>query len=104
MAIAPLAGVGAASSSMPVGRSVPTTSTTEAAGGPTFDQMLGKVFTDAIGAVQTGEAMAIQGIQGAVPAFKVVESIMSAQRSLQQAVSVRDKAVAAYQEIEHMSI
>jgi flagellar hook-basal body complex protein FliE len=35
---------------------------------------------------------------------KVVESIMSAQRSLQSALAIRDKVVTAYQEISRMNI
>jgi flagellar hook-basal body complex protein FliE len=36
--------------------------------------------------------------------MKVVESVMAAQRSLQTVLSLRDKAVAAYQEIARMTI
>ncbi len=43
-------------------------------------------------------------MQGAAPVHKVVESIMSAQRSLQSALAIRDKAVSAYQEISRMAI
>jgi flagellar hook-basal body complex protein FliE len=72
--------------------------------GADFGQMLSQVVNDAIGTVQSGEAAAIQGLQGTVPAFKVVESVMAAQRTLQSALAIRDKAVSAYQEISHMSI
>ena len=66
--------------------------------------MLGRVVTDGVGAIQAGEAAAIQGVQGALPAFSVVESVMSAQRTRQQALAIRDKAVSAYQEISRMTI
>ena len=46
----------------------------------------------------------IQGVEGAVAPMKVVESVMSAQRSLQTVLSIRDKAVSAYQEIARMAI
>jgi flagellar hook-basal body complex protein FliE len=72
--------------------------------GLSFTQTLGQVVGDAIGTLQSGEAAAIQGVQGALPPLKVVESILSAQRTLQQALSIRDKAVTAYQEISRMSI
>lgn len=69
-----------------------------------FVDAIGKAFTDAIGSVQAGEAAAIQGLQGGVPAYKVVDAVMGAQRSLQQMLAVRDKAVAAYQEVSRMQI
>ncbi len=72
--------------------------------GPTFDQMLGQVVDDAVGTMQAGESAAIQGVQGAMPAFKVVDAVMGAQRTLQQALAIRDKAVSAYQEISRMAI
>jgi flagellar hook-basal body complex protein FliE len=75
-----------------------------AASGPSFAQTLGQVVTDAIGTMQTGEAAAIQGVQGNIAPFKVVESLMDAQRTLSQALSIRDKAVSAYQEIARMAI
>ncbi len=74
------------------------------ASGPTFAQTLGQVVNDAIGSMQSGEAAAIQGLQGGMQPFKVVEAIMSAQRTLQQTLAIRDKAVSAYQEISRMTI
>ena len=44
---------------------------------------------------KTGEAVAIQGVQGAAPPMKVVESVMEAQRSLQSVLAIRDKIVSA---------
>jgi flagellar hook-basal body complex protein FliE len=81
-----------------------TGSVTEATGGGDFGQVLGQVVNDAIGTMQTGEAVAIQGLQGAAPPFKVVEAVMAAQRSLQSVLAIRDKAVSAYQEISRMAI
>lgn len=72
--------------------------------GGDFGQVLSQAVNDAIGTVQTGEATAIQSLQGSVPAFKVVESVMSAQRTLQSALAIRDKVVSAYQEISRMPI
>jgi flagellar hook-basal body complex protein FliE len=72
--------------------------------GGDFGQVLNQVVGDAIGTLQTGEAMAIQGLQGAAPALKVVEAVMAAQRTLQSALAIRDKAVSAYQEISRMTI
>jgi flagellar hook-basal body complex protein FliE len=72
--------------------------------GPSFAQTLGEVINNGIGVMQAGEAAAIQGLQGTAPPFKVVEAIMDAQRTLQQTLSIRDKAVSAYQEISRMTI
>ena len=47
---------------------------------------------------------AIEGVKGSMPTFKVVDSVMSAQRALQQTLAIRDKAVSAYQEITRMAI
>jgi flagellar hook-basal body complex protein FliE len=71
---------------------------------PSFEHTLGQVVSDAVGTIQNGEAAAIQGVNGDMPTFKVVEEVMNAQRTLQQAISVRDKAVSAYQEITRMAI
>jgi flagellar hook-basal body complex protein FliE len=72
--------------------------------GPSFDQALTQAIGSAVDALQTGEAVAIQGVEGAAAPMKVVESVMAAQRSLQTILSIRDKAVAAYQEIARMAI
>jgi flagellar hook-basal body complex protein FliE len=74
------------------------------AGGPSFDQALTQVIGSAIDTLQIGEAAAIQGVEGAAAPMKVVESVMAAQRSLQTVLAIRDKAVAAYQEIARMTI
>jgi flagellar hook-basal body complex protein FliE len=71
---------------------------------PSFDQALTQAIGSAIDTLQTGEAVAIQGVEGAAAPMKVVESVMAAQRSLQTVLAIRDKAVAAYQEIARMTI
>jgi flagellar hook-basal body complex protein FliE len=79
-------------------------SVSDAGSGGDFGQVLGQVVNEAVGTMQTGEALAIQGLQGSVPAFKVVEGVMAAQRTLQSALAIRDKAISAYQEISRMAI
>ena len=49
--------------------------------------------------MQTGESMSIAGIQGKATTQSVVEAVMSAQEKLQTALAVRDKAVAAFQDV-----
>jgi len=81
-------------------------SAASAAATPTvsFGQTLNQVVTDAVNTVKGGEAASIQGLQGSMPPFKVVEAVMDAQRTLQSTLAIRDKAVSAYQEISHMNI
>jgi flagellar hook-basal body complex protein FliE len=72
--------------------------------GPSFDQALAQVIGSAVDTLRTGEAVAIQGVEGAVSPMKVVDSVMAAQRSLQTVLAIRDKAVSAYQEVARMAI
>ena len=74
------------------------------AAGPTFDQAIAQAIGSAIDTLQTGEAVAIQGVEGAAAPMKVVESVMAAQRSLQTVLAIRDRAVAAFQEVARMAI
>lgn len=96
-----VSGIGAAT--LTAGVRSPTTAATPTEG-PSFDQALAQVVGSAINTLQTGEAVAIQGVEGAVGPMKVVESVMAAQRSLQTVLAIRDKAVSAYQEIARMAI
>jgi flagellar hook-basal body complex protein FliE len=93
--------IGAASPSAGVRSPLSSAAPTE---GPTFDQALAQAIGSAIDTLETGEAVAIQGVEGAAAPMKVVESVMAAQRSLQTVLAIRDKAVAAYQEIARMTI
>ena len=96
-----VSGIGAAT--LTAGVRSPTTAATPTEG-PSFDQALAQVVGSAINTLQTGEAVAIQGVEGAVGPMKVVELVMAAQRSLQTVLAIRDKAVSAYQEIARMAI
>jgi flagellar hook-basal body complex protein FliE len=105
MAISNIAALGDSVTQAVSGRSSPSApSASTSASGPSFAQTLGQVVSDAVGTLQAGEAAAIQGVQGSLAPFKVVESIMGAQRTLSQALAIRDKAVSAYQEITRMAI
>ncbi len=67
----------------------------------------GKVFDqvgEAINTLKAGEADAISGLQGQSSVQHVVDSVMSAQRSLQTVVAIRDKVVSAYQSLSQMAI
>ena len=72
--------------------------------GTTFEQALGQVLGSAVDALRNGEALAIQGVEGAASPMKVVSGVMEAQRSLQSVLAVRDKLVSAWQDLSKMVI
>jgi flagellar hook-basal body complex protein FliE len=69
-----------------------------------FEEALSQAIGSAVGTLQSGEAAAIQGVQGAASPMTVVESVMGAQRALQSVIAIRDKIVSAYQEVARMAI
>ena len=96
-------GVGGVARASDVAKSSPSvTQTSQSALG--FDGVLEQVAADAIGTLKAGEAASISSIQGKVSAQRVVEAVMTAERTLQMAVAVRDKVVQAYQEVTRMAI
>jgi flagellar hook-basal body complex protein FliE len=74
-----------------------------AAAGSSFDKIFDQVG-DVINNLKAGEAAAISGLEGQTSVQNVVESVMTAERSLQTAISIRDKLVSAYQSISQMAI
>jgi flagellar hook-basal body complex protein FliE len=86
-----------------VARSVATAGAGEA---PTtqFAAMLGELASNASSAVKNAEAMSIAGVRGQASVQQVVEAVMAAEQTLQGAIAIRDKAVAAYLELSRMSI
>ena len=96
-----VSGIGSASVSAGVRSPMATAAPTQ---GPSFEQALSQVIGSAVDTLQAGEAVAIQGVQGAVSPMKVVDGVMATQRSLQSVLAIRDKAVSAYQEVARMAI
>ncbi len=82
----------------------PDVAAASAASAADFSTMLARMSSDAVDSVRTGEATAISGIGGKASVQQVVEAIMNAEQTLQTAIAVRDKVVAAYQEISRMAI
>ncbi len=82
----------------------PGAATSVESGGQSFTDVLGQIISAGVNTIQSGESAAIQGMTGAATPFKVVESVMEAQRTLQEGLSLRDKVVSAYQEISRMTI
>ena len=79
-------------------------SSATAAGGADFGSVLAQVSGDAVGKMKAAEAASLSGLEGKASTQDVVQSVMSAQESLQTALAIRDKSVAAFQEITRMSI
>jgi flagellar hook-basal body complex protein FliE len=77
---------------------------TAATGGTSFGDMMTKLSKDAVGNVQHAESMSVDGLSGKADVQGVVQAVMTAQESLQTALAIRDKAVAAFQEVSRMSI
>jgi flagellar hook-basal body complex protein FliE len=69
-----------------------------------FAAILSEFAGNAIDTIKSGEAAAISGAQGKASVQQVVESVMSAEQTLQAAIAIRDKAVAAYLELSRMAI
>lgn len=75
-----------------------------AAASTNFGDMMAQMASSAVDTVKAGEAASIAGIQGKASVQQVVEAVMSAEQTLQIAISIRDKVVGAYQEISRMTI
>ncbi len=69
-----------------------------------FADVFNQVVSSSVDTIKGGEAAAIGGLSGKTSVQQVVDQVMSAERTLQTAVALRDKAVGAYQEISRMTI
>lgn len=76
----------------------------DATNGASFGDVLQQFATQTIDSIKHGESTAIAGVQGSASPQSVVSAVMQAERDLHTAVALRDKAVAAYQEISRMAI
>ena len=85
------------------GNAVNATGEVDEAGNSFADYFSG-VATEAIDTVKQGEAAAIAGIEGKQSVQNVVDAVMNAELALQSAIAIRDKVVAAYQEVSRMAI
>ncbi|MFE1600208.1 flagellar hook-basal body complex protein FliE [Methylobacterium sp. ID0610] len=72
--------------------------------GPAFGDVMAQLASGMRDNLKAGEAAAISGLQGRASTQQVVEAVMSAEQSLQTAIAIRDKVVAAYLEISRMAI
>ncbi|MEM7694961.1 MAG: flagellar hook-basal body complex protein FliE [Pseudomonadota bacterium] len=69
-----------------------------------FSDTMSQVATNARDALRGGEAAAISGVSGETAVQDVVQALMGAEQQLRAAIAVRDRVVAAYQEISRMQI
>jgi len=69
-----------------------------------FGSMLARMVNDTVDSLKSAEAVSIAGVQDKASVQQVVESVMAAEQSLQTAIALRDKAVAAYLEVSRMAI
>ena len=71
---------------------------------PSLAALLEQTLTDAIDAGHKGEAIATAAVSGRTSLQEVVEAVNAAELTLQTVVAVRDRMIAAYQEILRMPI
>ena len=71
---------------------------------PGFGQILEELAASTIGTLKAGETAAIAGLEGKLPVQDVVTAVMSAERSFQTAIAIRDKVVGAWLEMSRMQI
>jgi flagellar hook-basal body complex protein FliE len=78
--------------------------TTSQPEGSSFGDVISSLTSNASQELRSAEHMAVAGLDGLVPAHQVATALMSAERSALTAISIRDKIVAAVQEISRMQI
>jgi flagellar hook-basal body complex protein FliE len=69
-----------------------------------FSALIGEAIDGMAGQLRKAEVVSIGAVEGTASAQDVVEQVMLAEQSLQSAIAVRDKIVAAYLEIGRMAI
>src|ERR1700742_3445398 len=72
--------------------------------GGNFSDFLSGAIKDSINTMRQGEHAASQQVQGKANLVDVVQSVNAAEITLDTVVAVRDKVVAAYQQIMNMPI
>ncbi len=74
------------------------------AGGPSFASMVSEKIGATVDQMKQTEQMSIDALSGKGDMRAVVDSVMSAEQSLQAAVAIRDKIVTAFLEVSRMAI
>ncbi|MEM8854810.1 MAG: flagellar hook-basal body complex protein FliE [Pseudomonadota bacterium] len=71
---------------------------------PSFEAVFARIAATARDTMKAGEAAAISGVKGDASVQEVVRAMMTAEQQLRAAIAVRDRVVAAYQEVSRMQI
>jgi flagellar hook-basal body complex protein FliE len=74
------------------------------ASGEGFGSLLNDAMKEAVGTMRTGEEAAAQGATGKGDIVQVVNAVTSAELTLETVVAIRDRVIAAYQDIIKMPI
>lgn len=82
----------------------PAPTVTTGSGQTSFAQLLDQISHQAVETLKSAEGAAISGVQGKLSAQAVVDNVLSAERTLQTVIALRDKAVGAYLEVSKMAI
>jgi flagellar hook-basal body complex protein FliE len=72
--------------------------------GKSFSDFVGESLNDAVNTGKQAEHLSTQAIAGKADLTDVVTAVTNAEITLQTVVAIRDKVVAAYQEIARMPI
>jgi flagellar hook-basal body complex protein FliE len=86
------------------GRPTPPPAETETGGEPSFGALLRQELASAADSLARGEATAVKGLLGEASIQEVVEAVSAAELSLQKVTAIRDRVIAAYQEIVRMPV
>ena len=71
-------------------------------GGESFGKLLQQAGQDVVGALGKSEIASMQAVTGKADLAAVTEAVTNAQVALQTVVAVRDRVIAAYQDIIKM--
>lgn len=75
-----------------------------AAGAPSFADLLKETGSEMVSTLKQGEAQSIKGLAGKAEISDIISAVSQAEVALQTVVAVRDKVIAAYQDIMRMPI
>ncbi len=76
----------------------------DAAAGSNFADLLKQASGDVVGALKQGEAQSLQAVTGKADLTAVTAAVNNAEVALDAVIAVRDRVIAAYQDITKMPI
>ncbi|MFE0758187.1 flagellar hook-basal body complex protein FliE [Inquilinus sp. NPDC058860] len=98
----PVAPAGATAAPLPA-----AAAPTSAPAGPaatSFGEVLRDAATSTMDSLRGAERASLAGLRGDVPAQQVVNAVLEAETTLRTVVNIRDRAIAAYNEVMRMAI